>query len=88
MRFRTLLVLLTINMAGLFATGCAGSTAAKPSTPPQMVVPPASQAVTGGQTAAFSVTATGAAPLSYQWNKNGAATSGATSATYTTPPTT
>jgi len=41
-----------------------------------------------GQTASFSVTATGAAPLSYQWNKNGAAISGATSAAYTPPPTT
>ena len=88
MRLRTLLVLLAINRVGLFAAGCTGSTAARPSTPPQIVVPPASQTVTIGQTAAFSVTATGAAPLSYQWNKNGAAISGATSATYTTPPTT
>jgi hypothetical protein len=36
-------------------------------------------------TAAFSVTATGTAPPSYQWNKNGAAISGATSPTYSTP---
>jgi Putative Ig domain/Immunoglobulin domain len=88
MRLRTLLVLLAINRVGLFAAGCTGSTAARPSTPPQIVVPPASQTVTIGQTAAFSVTATGAAPLSYQWNKNGAGINGATSATYTTPPTT
>lgn len=85
--FGLCLYLLTINTVGLFAAGCAGSTAAKASTPPQIVVPPASQTVTVGQTAAFSVTATGAAPLSYQWNKNSAAISGATSATYTTPPT-
>src|SRR5205823_8394553 len=32
--------------------------------------------------------ATGAAPLSYQWQKNGSAISGATAAIYTTPPTT
>ena len=46
---------------------------------------PASQTVTAGQTATFSVTATGTAPLSYQWKKNGAAISGATASSYTTP---
>jgi hypothetical protein len=49
---------------------------------------PASQTVTAGQTATFSVAATGTAPLSYQWRKNGAAISGATSSSYTTPATT
>ena len=88
MRLRTLVVLLAISMVGLFTAGCAGSTASNLPSAPRIVVPPASQTVTSGQTASFSVTATGAAPLSYQWNKNGAAISGATSATYTTPPTT
>jgi hypothetical protein len=46
---------------------------------------PAGQTVPAGQTATFSVVATGSAPLAYQWEKNGAAISGATSATYTTP---
>ena len=46
-----------------------------------------SQTVAAGQTATFSVTAAGTAPLTYQWNKNGAAISGATSASYTTPAT-
>ena len=41
-----------------------------------------------GQTAQFSVSATGGAPLSYQWRKNGSDISGATQASYTTPPTT
>jgi hypothetical protein len=36
----------------------------------------------------FSVMASGTAPLSYQWQKNGAVITGATSATYTTAPTT
>ena len=49
---------------------------------------PASKTVTVGQTASFSATATGTAPLSYQWQKNGAAISGATSSSYTTPATT
>ncbi len=38
-----------------------------------------------GATASFAVTATGTAPLSYQWRKNGTAIGGATSASYTTP---
>lgn len=54
---------------------------------PSISQQPASATVTAGQTATFSVTATGAAPLSYQWQKNGAAISGATSASYTTPAT-
>jgi len=49
---------------------------------------PASKTVTAGQTATFSVTAAGPAPLTYQWKKSGVAISGATSATYTTPPAT
>src|SRR4029077_12241783 len=47
----------------------------------------ANQTVTAGQTATFSVTATGTAPLTYQWSKNGAAISGATSSSYTSPAT-
>src|SRR5262249_57227728 len=40
------------------------------------------------EAAAFSVTANGTAPLSYQWQKNGANIAGATSSSYTTPATT
>jgi Abnormal spindle-like microcephaly-assoc'd, ASPM-SPD-2-Hydin/Immunoglobulin I-set domain len=46
---------------------------------------PASTKVTAGQTATFNIAATGTAPMTYQWKKNGAAISGATSPTYTTP---
>lgn len=49
---------------------------------------PASVTVNPGQTAAFSVAATGTAPLSYQWMKNNAPIAGATGASYTTPPVT
>ncbi|MFT6621251.1 MAG: hypothetical protein ACJASX_004168 [Limisphaerales bacterium] len=41
------------------------------------------QTVTVGQTATFSVTATGPEPLSYQWRKDGLAIAGATNATLT-----
>ena len=56
-------------------------------TAPTISAQPASKTVTAGQTATFSVTASGTAPLSYQWAKNGAAISGATAASYTTPAT-
>ncbi len=54
---------------------------------PQISAQPQSATVNSGQTATFSVTATGTAPLSYQWMKNSTAISGATSASYTTPAT-
>jgi hypothetical protein len=55
---------------------------------PTITAQPASESVTLGQTATFSVTATGTAPLTYQWQKNGGNISGATTASYTTPATT
>jgi hypothetical protein len=67
----------TIAMAG---TGVSAA--------PTVTTQPASQAVTAGQTATFSVTSSGAAPLSYQWSKNGMAISGATTSAYTSPVTT
>ena len=55
--------------------------------PPSITTQPSSQTVTAGQTATFAVTASGTAPLSYQWQKNGTPVGG-NSASYTTPPTT
>ena len=55
--------------------------------PPTIIAQPAGQSVTVGGQATFSVTAAGTAPLNYQWYKNSAAISGATSAGYTTPAT-
>jgi hypothetical protein len=52
---------------------------------PAITTQPTSRAVTAGQTASFSVATTGTAPITYQWSKNGAAISGASSSTYTTP---
>jgi hypothetical protein len=57
-------------------------------TPPAITAQPANRSVTAGQTATFSVTATGPAPISYQWHKNGANIGGANAASYTTPATT
>ncbi len=55
---------------------------------PTITTQPVSKTVTAGQTATFTVAASGTAPLTYQWKKNGTAISGATSSTYTTPATT
>ncbi|HEY2548524.1 MAG TPA: immunoglobulin domain-containing protein, partial [Candidatus Acidoferrum sp.] len=88
-------VLAVALMLCLVGTGCAGLVSAtKPSTEPASDVAPAigaepaGQSVTVGQTATFAVAATGTAPISYQWQKNNAAISGATTASYTTPATT
>ena len=69
-------------------TACGGSNSNSGTTTvtaPSITTQPQSQTVTAGATATFSVVATGTAPLSYQWSKNGAAISGATGASYTTP---
>ena len=55
---------------------------------PTITTQPSSQTVIAGQPATFSVQAAGTSPLTYQWQKNSSAISGATSATYTTPATT
>jgi hypothetical protein len=70
------------------AWGCAGGFEGAKPQPPLIITQPANQTVTAGQTATFSVTATGTGPLTYQWFVNGVAISGATSSSYTTPPTT
>lgn len=61
------------------------STSGATATAPAITTQPLSQTIIAGQTATFSITATGTAPLSYQWRKNGTAISGATSSNYTTP---
>ena len=55
---------------------------------PTISTQPGNQTVVAGQSATFAVTAGGTAPMSYQWQKNGASIAGATSASYTTPATT
>ena len=52
-------------------------------TAPAITNPPQSLTVVSGQTAIFAVTATGTAPLSYQWKKDGINVPGATGSTLT-----
>ncbi len=55
---------------------------------PTLSAQPVSQTITAGQSATFSVVAAGTSPMTYQWSKNGAAITGATSSSYTTLATT
>src|SRR5207249_6477338 len=73
--------------------GCTGKVAATNNPPPVMpsiATQPTNQTVTIGQTATFMVVAAGTAPLSYQWQENGTAISGASLSSLhppvTTPP--
>jgi hypothetical protein len=78
--------LATLSMAG--CVGVASSSTPAGGTKPagaSITTQPANQTVTPGQTATFAVTASGTAPLTYQWRKNGANLSGAAAASYTTP---
>ena len=86
--------LLVTLCLGLSLAGCGSSSSPNTSSGhPQptllsITTQPASQTVTAGQTATFTVVASGSAPLSYQWQKNGTNLSGATAASYNTPVTT
>ena len=86
---RSLFSLAVAVIAVAFA-GCGGGSTTGSSTTPNSVAittQPASQTVAIGATATFTVVATGTAPLTYQWQKNGTAINGATATTYTTPAT-
>ena len=76
------ILLIACNGSGTLGGGGGSSAGA-----PTISIQPTPQTVSAGATATFSVTAGGTAPLAYQWEKNGAAITGATSASYTTPPT-
>ncbi len=67
----------TSAAASLTVTSSSGATA------PAITTAPTSQSVAAGGSVSFSVVASGTAPLSYQWFKDGSAIANATSATYT-----
>jgi hypothetical protein len=71
----------------LVATNWLGSTTSAVAaltviSPVSITTQPTAQSVIAGNTATFSVVATGSAPLTYQWSKDGVAISGATAASY------
>ena len=71
------------NSAGNIKSAAAILTVNATPVAPSITTQPGSQSVTAGQTATFSVAATGTAPLSYQWQKNGVNV-GTNSSSYTT----
>jgi hypothetical protein len=90
--FRLLLAALAIaslaGCSGVAITSPNGSNSGNGSssaTAPTITTQPVSQSVAVGNSATFIVAATGTAPLTYQWQKNGVTVANATSASYTTP---
>jgi lipid A 3-O-deacylase PagL/Ig-like domain-containing protein/outer membrane protein with beta-barrel domain len=94
--FPFVFLLVLINLAGSVCPAAAGTPAARTKTQastgsdsapaaPSITSQPISQSVNPGQTATFNVGATGTAPLTYQWMRNGTVIPGATSPAYTTP---
>lgn len=79
-----------VCLLGLTAcsSGGGGSSSTPTQTAPVITTQPTGQTVTAPSTATFTVVATGNPTPTYQWDLNGAAIQGATSATYTTPATT
>ena len=90
MRLRSAKRLILATLLAFTASSCGvgNSTPINTSASPVIETQPANQSVQAGQAATFTVVATGTAPLRYQWQKNGAAIASATSASYSTPPTT
>ena len=79
---------LLVACGGGGSSGDSGSGTSPSAVAPAVTTPPAAASVTAGQTATFSVAASGTAPLTYQWQSNGTDIPGATAASYTTPTTT
>lgn len=67
------------NLGGTMSSNTV-TLAANAATPPVITTQPVAQIVAGGGAFTLSVAATGSAPLSYQWSRNGASLAGATNA--------
>jgi hypothetical protein len=83
-----LFTVLVSNAANNVTSNAATLTVTAAAVAPTIATAPASVTVSEGQTASFSVSAAGTAPLSYQWRRNAVDITGATAASYTTPATT
>ena len=79
-------MLLAALSSALWGCGASAYYSSKASAP-VITMQPGNLTVPAGQPATFSVVVTGTSPFTYQWQKNNANITGATSANYTTPPT-
>jgi uncharacterized delta-60 repeat protein len=73
-------VLSAVEIQSIYNAGSAGKCSL---TTPEITSQPTNQTITVGGTVNFSVTASGASPLSYQWSFNGTNIDGATNTTLT-----
>ena len=86
MKWRISLVLVQAFL--LLGCGGGGGGGGNGAVAPVITAQPTGQHVVVGRTATFTVSASGAAPLSYQWQKGATPIAGATSSIYITPATT
>lgn len=75
----------TIIYSSLFVSSCHKNENPVAATMPSITTQPISQTIAVGTAATFTVVASGAEPLNYQWFENGVAINNATLATYVTP---
>ena len=75
------------NSAGTAISTHATLTVTANAVPPTVSTQPQNLSVLPGASASFWVSATGTSPLTYQWKKNGSDIPGATTSSYSTPPT-
>src|SRR5579864_6560830 len=90
MRYRTNILIsgATIAFLAICSAGCGSvNGSVGPPTAPTIKTQPTNQTVTLGQSATFTVLATGTVPLNFQWQRGGANISNAIAASYTTPAT-
>ena len=77
----------SVNVTNVVGTVASNAATLTVNTPLVITTQPVSLIKTVGAAAAFSVVATGTAPITYQWRKNGTHITGAVSASYNIPTT-
>lgn len=82
---RRVVALLYVVIAGAFLAACGGGGGGSAASPPVIGDQPADVTTDDGASARFSVTASGDAPLTFQWRRNGVAIAGANAASYVIP---